>query len=774
MSRPPVIPEIIFDEHAAKLITQMQEEYITKGRCEEDNFDRMSSLLTAIEKHDWATRPRTYTVLRMINRIDVMDKFVNQDLRDINFPYSQQRLPACLSEMSDRLKFIEAQDHVTTPAKDIETLENKTHQILRNVADECFIFESLLGRGGFGFVHRVRSRLSFNEFALKRSLRGKMFVKDKGLHRIFVNDLTISKKLSHEHLVVYVGSYTDPKWLGLLMSPVADCDLRHFLGRPVTPEKENTLRQFYGCLTVAIQYLHQNRIRHKDLKPQNILVKGSKVLITDFGTALDWSEESRATTTGDPGPISINYAAPEVVDREKRSESSDIWSLGCVFVDMTVVLKGYTDDDRRSFFTNKFTGSSNYWANPEALEAWLRKLEEAPQDNITLSWIRSMIHPIRSERIAISSLVEQIIGHHGDHGYYGPCCAGHDDLDSSSYGGSPTYDTFAASVTAEDSLYAYPRPNPPLQFEPTEAAISGADITHLSDDRSSHIQPRDSTSTSSFGSTAELYQTAPPFPPLPRPTDETAGLSSNQQPALSSQYSTPTNTYYRNSTSLIPGTTQSSNTQPTSSSQYWTPTNTYNPNSTIPIPQIPQPPSIQPTRTSPVPNPIYPQPQIQPQPYLQPQFSPSKHGGGYNPNPAPSHAIQSIDALLGTRRQPSHYPSPQAPQINISDRNDALWQQAYFAHQYDASNQAIINAARMDQRTPHHTDRPRFYGPAFPNWLTQVPPSDTQRVGNEGGMGTSEQDGGNPWDSTRRGDPTSRPLSWDDVLPHTGISSFRA
>lgn len=133
-----------------------------------------------------------------------------------------------------------------------------------------------------------------------------------------------------------IRSYTDPKWVVILMTPVADGDLRHFLDRKDVSQFHILIRHFYGCLATAVQYLHVNRIRHKDLKPQNILVKGTKVLITDFGTALDWTDRSRATTTGNPGPYSAAYAAPEVADRENRSESSDIWSLGCVFLEMTV------------------------------------------------------------------------------------------------------------------------------------------------------------------------------------------------------------------------------------------------------------------------------------------------------------------------------------------------------------------------------------------------------------------------------------------------------
>jgi serine/threonine protein kinase len=60
------------------------------------------------------------------------------------------------------------------------------------------------------------------------------------------------------------------------------------------------------------------------------------VLITDFGTARDWSELSRSTTIGRSGAYTPGYAAPEVVLEEPRGSSADIWSLGCVYLDMMV------------------------------------------------------------------------------------------------------------------------------------------------------------------------------------------------------------------------------------------------------------------------------------------------------------------------------------------------------------------------------------------------------------------------------------------------------
>ena len=54
---------------------------------------------------------------------------------------------------------------------------------------------------------------------------------------------------------------------------------------------------------------------HKDIKPKNVLVKGTTVYLTDFGTARIWEDDTGTTTTGGAAVFTPRYCAPEVADK---------------------------------------------------------------------------------------------------------------------------------------------------------------------------------------------------------------------------------------------------------------------------------------------------------------------------------------------------------------------------------------------------------------------------------------------------------------------------
>ena len=320
---------------------------IPVNSCDQDlqlsdaDFDRITAILCQANREDWSLRPRTYALLRMINAIDLLDDFVRLNCWDIALPYSKENLPRSLSPEQREL-FLKKQGSVLTKAARIEGGLTSTHANFADDADNHLESIKLLGDGGSAstatsIVDSVRSKLSGKIYVRKRLKRKETFEDSAKALKYFKTEVDNLKLLKHRHLVRYVGSYTDPLYAGIIMEPVADADLRKFLNQAsFHPAEYDCIREAFGCLCAAIIYLKGKNIRHKDIKPENILVRQRKIYITDFGIARDWKALGRSTTTGDIGPISLPYVAPEVVGLEPRNTSADIWSLGCVYLDMIV------------------------------------------------------------------------------------------------------------------------------------------------------------------------------------------------------------------------------------------------------------------------------------------------------------------------------------------------------------------------------------------------------------------------------------------------------
>jgi serine/threonine protein kinase len=125
----------------------------------------------------------------------------------------------------------------------------------------------------------------------------------------------------------------------------------------------------------TLSFLHDNKMRHKDIKPPNILSKQDEVYLTDFGVSLDWTELGHSTAQGPP-TITPRYRAPEVVAFEPRNSSSDIWSLGCVFLEMWTVLRGETMKE-----LTRHMRSMPYHSAEVDIESWVDRVEALPGPN---------------------------------------------------------------------------------------------------------------------------------------------------------------------------------------------------------------------------------------------------------------------------------------------------------------------------------------------------------------------------------------------------------
>lgn len=208
-----------------------------------------------------------------------------------------------------------------------------------------------LGWGVNGAVHECK--------LLGRTMAWKKRYCRRNVSEADRKEIEILKKLRHPHIIELVGTYTRGKILGLLLSPVAVCDLAtymedvdHALQTTMGPLQEETMERFgalqiqwpqklermqeyllrhrilserliqsLGCIAGALAYLHSQQIRHKDLKPSNILLSHDGLWVTDFGVSTDFSLlTSSATDNGERG--TPKYFAPEVAAYKPSGRSA--------------------------------------------------------------------------------------------------------------------------------------------------------------------------------------------------------------------------------------------------------------------------------------------------------------------------------------------------------------------------------------------------------------------------------------------------------------------
>lgn len=255
-------------------------------------------------------------------------------------------------------------------------------------------------------------------------------------------EVEILKRLSHVHMVQLIGTYTQQKVLGILMYPIAVCDLHTFfddveswtatgsekttianrlsslksshterlnaLGYDFltkTPRSSASLvYSMVGCLISAVAYLHDQKIRLKDLKPSNILLSRDRLWLSDFGSATDFTLLSQSATDNERG--TTRYYSPEMAEWKPNGRASDMFSLGCVLLEIMVLHQtGSLEHIRKHRSIN-----SSFHANLDRIDTWLQwpRMELSPKDYLLRWEIRSMLSQDPANRPTAQQLLTSI------------------------------------------------------------------------------------------------------------------------------------------------------------------------------------------------------------------------------------------------------------------------------------------------------------------------------------------------------------------------------
>ena len=138
----------------------------------------------------------------------------------------------------------------------------------------------------------------------------------------------------HPNVVQYLATYYDPDTrLPVLLMEICDESLTAFLERSSGPLSYHIQLNICHDITLALVYLHSNRLIHRDLTGNNVLmIAGTRAKITDFGMSKLATVNPRMTAlTLCPG--NLLYMSPEALDEAKTYTAKlDIFSFGVIVI----------------------------------------------------------------------------------------------------------------------------------------------------------------------------------------------------------------------------------------------------------------------------------------------------------------------------------------------------------------------------------------------------------------------------------------------------------
>lgn len=192
-----------------------------------------------------------------------------------------------------------------------------------------------LGKGAQGAVYLVVDNRDGKESVLK-----KVECNDEGEATKAFKEAMALEQLTHKYICGYKEFFVnwdkaaETMYVCIVMQyyPTGDLDaVIHTQRSKGTALPEVVLKKWFGQMVEALVFVHGKKVIHRDLKPSNIFMTDNlDICLGDFGvaTVMNDARTRTRTTVG-----TMNWMAPEVMERP-YDERSDVWSLGCIVLDI--------------------------------------------------------------------------------------------------------------------------------------------------------------------------------------------------------------------------------------------------------------------------------------------------------------------------------------------------------------------------------------------------------------------------------------------------------
>ncbi|XP_038154046.1 serine/threonine-protein kinase Nek4 isoform X2 [Cyprinodon tularosa] len=208
-----------------------------------------------------------------------------------------------------------------------------------------YSFIRVVGKGSYGEVNLVKHKTDRKQYVIKKL---NLTTSSKRERRAAEQEAQLLSQLRHPNIVTYRESWEgDDRQLYIVMGFCEGGDLYHRLKQQkgeLLPERQ--VVEWFVQIAMALQYLHERNILHRDLKTQNIfLTKTNIIKVGDLGIArvLENQNDMASTLIGTP-----YYMSPELFSNKPYNHKSDVWALGCCVYEMSTLKHAFNAKDMNS------------------------------------------------------------------------------------------------------------------------------------------------------------------------------------------------------------------------------------------------------------------------------------------------------------------------------------------------------------------------------------------------------------------------------------------
>ncbi|KAM9393524.1 myosin light chain kinase, smooth muscle-like [Pholidichthys leucotaenia] len=188
---------------------------------------------------------------------------------------------------------------------------------------EHYDVQEKLGMGKFGMVYKLTHKKT------GRVCAGKFYkgrrIKEREAAR---KEIELMNSLHHPKLVQCLAAYDHKPEMVMVMEFIAGGELFERIVDDSFEHTEPSSVRYVQQILEGISFMHQQRIVHLDLKPENIVcvdTTSTSIKIIDFGLASRLDDKPLMVMHGTP-----EFVAPEVINYEPVSTATDMWSIGVI------------------------------------------------------------------------------------------------------------------------------------------------------------------------------------------------------------------------------------------------------------------------------------------------------------------------------------------------------------------------------------------------------------------------------------------------------------